>query len=86
MRDTAPITEKNQFLHLTSFSIKEGTMPDNWPLSELLVAGSTVHDPPSRLTIEYGNESQENVKGVFRHSFHPFLNSFKKSVVDEFCT
>lgn len=55
-----PIVKKENYLNLSSYSIKTGTIPDGWPLAEMLKIGNVVSR--SHLLIEGGSQSQENIQ------------------------
>ena len=58
-----PMAKKKDPLHLTSFSIKEGMLPKEWPFIDILMTGSTLSQPS--LTIEAEDRIQYNDGGEF---------------------
>lgn len=55
-----PIVKKEDYLNLSSYSIKTQTIPDGWPLAEMLKIGNVLSR--SHLSIEDGSQSQENIQ------------------------
>jgi hypothetical protein len=55
---------KDHCVNLTSFSIKEGTIPDSWPLAHMLQ--TTNPDIPSRSLVELGKRTRGKRNRVFK--------------------
>ena len=57
-KNLAPIANKEDFLNLTSFSIKAGTFPKDLPCFAILESNGSANR--SHLEIEAGNHTQES--------------------------
>ena len=75
-----PLSKEEDPIHLSSFSIEKGTIPESWPLATVLESGNALN--PSQLTITSVNDVQERCNRMFNLLYTTFnswmiLNFFK---------